>query len=223
MSALLRARFEVLYDRDDAGRLLACNEWERNPPPRFHLFRTPAGNFAGASADVDDARASALLALAEAEPWPDDPRTAPVALDRMLELLGADDASAGPAYVLEHVPDQDDPEVLPLEGRMLEGDLEPWRGDIGQREPLLALCENGVARAICCSARMGPVIHEAGVETRSDARQRGFGTRVVAAWARGVRALGAVPGYSTDWTNAGSRAIAARLGGRLVGVDLQIA
>ena len=70
----------------------------------------------------------------------------------MLELLGADSASAGPR-VLERVPDQDDPEVLPLEGRMLEG--RPWRVDIGQRDPLLALCENGVARAICCSARMG--------------------------------------------------------------------
>ena len=55
-------------------------------------------------------------------------------------------------------------------------------------------------------------------------RHRGarYAPRIVAVWARAVRALGAEPFYRTDWQNAASRAVARKLGLFPYGTDLSI-
>ena len=64
--------------------------------------------------------------------------------------------------------------------------------------------------------------HEAGVETLPDFRGKGYARDVAAEWARRVRGLGAIPLYSTSWTNNASQAVARKL--RLVcyGADFEV-
>jgi predicted GNAT family acetyltransferase len=75
---------------------------------------------------------------------------------------------------------------------------------------------------VCASVRVTVDAHEAGVETHPDFRGRGQGARAVAAWATLVRESGAVPLYSTSWSNEASRRLASRLGLVQFGSDLHI-
>ena len=78
--------------------------------------------------------------------------------------------------------------------------------------PCVAVVRGGAAVALCHSSRRSGVAAEAGVETLSAFRGRGYGAAVVAAWARAVRRESLLPLYSTSWDNAASRALARRLG-----------
>jgi hypothetical protein len=62
--------------------------------------------------------------------------------------------------------------------------------------------------AVCRSVRITPAAHEAGVETLSAFRGRGYAQDVVAGWARVVQSLGALPFYGTSWENTASQAVA---------------
>ena len=64
---------------------------------------------------------------------------------------------------------------------------------------------------------------EAGVETSPAWRRKGHARAVVAAWALAVRASGLLPLYSTDWSNAASRGVAASLDLVAFGEDWNIA
>jgi len=82
--------------------------------------------------------------------------------------------------------------------------------------------EQGGVVALCHSARSTPGAAEAGVETASAYRGRGFAGAVVSRWAVAVRAEGRVPIYSTQWTNHASRAVARKLGLMPFGEDYSI-
>jgi RimJ/RimL family protein N-acetyltransferase len=130
----------------------------------------------------------------------------------------------GPAYRF--------PEALPqapqairfseTDGALLERDFPEWVGDVPYRQPFLALWVDGRVVSVCCSVRIGPRLHEAGVETRQAARGKGFAPLVVAAWAGAVRQVGACPVYSTRWDNIASQSVATRLGLIPFGIDFDI-
>ncbi|HEY1880094.1 MAG TPA: GNAT family N-acetyltransferase [Caulobacteraceae bacterium] len=220
--ALARRRMRALFRHDRRGRLVAINEWSAGTPPRLLLMRTGAGALAGIHYDTPDDVAASLAALARSEP----PALTeiPAFSDRYLEALGATTFRAGPAFVF--------PTTLPAEAEVIEvgagnadllsGGLESWRPDVGRRGPFLAIVEAGRAVALCASVRITRHVHCAGVETAADCRGRGLASRVVAAWAVRVRALGAVPFYSTSWDNLGSRGVARRLDLEQVAVDFAI-
>ncbi len=63
---------------------------------------------------------------------------------------------------------------------------------------MFALAVDGHAVAVCCSVRRTSMAHEAGVETVSPYRGRGYAARVVKAWARAVREARFVTDSSTD-------------------------
>jgi len=71
-------------------------------------------------------------------------------------------------------------------------------------------------------ARKASAVAEAGVETIKEQRGRGYGSLGVLAWAAGVRREGRVPLYSTEWENAGSLALARRIGLTCYAEDLHI-
>ena len=105
---------------------------------------------------------------------------------------------------------------------ILQPMMADWLPDVGHRWPFVAAIEDGQAVAVCASVRISERSHEAGVETAPDYRRRGNAARVVTAWARRVRALGAEPVYSTSFENAASRQVAASLGMKLIGVDFHV-
>jgi predicted GNAT family acetyltransferase len=77
---------------------------------------------------------------------------------------------------------------------------------------VVAIVKDGHPVSVCFCARKSDVAAEAGVETATAYRGRGFAGCVTNAWASLVRSSGLVPLYSTAWTNHASLAVARNLG-----------
>ena len=216
----LDLHLDALFVHDERGRIATRNALDRGPVPRFFLGRTPDGNRWRFREDIPDDLAARLDALSAEEPVVPDLSRPPRHEARYREALSrrapVREAWSGPAYRFPDTLPLTDGNVVPLTRDNVTllhgGDLEPWLGDIGQSEPLVALVREDRAVSICGSVRIAREAHEAGVETSAGARGRGFAVAVVAAWARAVRELGAEPLYSTSWDNAASQAVARKLG-----------
>jgi hypothetical protein len=223
--ALMRKRLATLYRCDDQDRILAVNYFAFVGVPRFHLMCTAYGNIARYRADVPDALIAQLDHLAEREPVVDPPTRLPALYDEYLDALGVRPANwSGPAYMVENDVAPRVPAIVIADGNshLLRGKLEEWLPDVQHCQPLLAVIVDGRAVSLCASVRISAAVHCAGVETLPEYRRRGFALSAVAGWARAVRALGAMPFYSTSWDNISSQAVAARLGATLAGVDFHV-
>ena len=214
---LLERRVAALYSVDGRGRLVGTNEWDSRPAPRCHLMRTPTGPIVRFEAGVPDGLAERLQALGERETWDSAPQSPPRGYDAYLSLLGEQAAVtkvwSGPAYAAMGDAPAGASAISVDEGNagLLAGRFDDWLPDVPHRRPFMAVVEDGKAVSICASARISPAAHCAGVETHPNHRQRGYAVNAVAAWAREVRALGAVPFYSTSWENLASQRVAGRL------------
>lgn len=228
---LLEMQIEALFTHDDRGRIVAINEPEGGPAPRFFFGRTSEGNLWRVRHDVSGETARALEELAMREAVHDDLRAAPGNLDAMVGALGRNqDATiddAGPAYRF--------PDDLPMPGGVtritranlhllgrMVADLEDVDREFERGEPCLVIVVEGMAVALCYSARLTDRAAEAGVETLEPYRGRGYASTVVAAWARAVRGTGRTPLYSTSWDNLASQAVARKLGLIQYGSDLSV-
>jgi len=78
--------------------------------------------------------------------------------------------------------------------------------------PMMAVLVDGHPVSVCCCARRSTIAAEAGLDTASAFRGRGYAPRVASAWAIAVRRSGRTPLYSTDWANTSSLAVARKLG-----------
>ena len=112
------------------------------------------------------------------------------------------------------------PEVLPAATDVfaitklsqLERHFDGWTAEeLPERSPMVAIVENEHAVSVCFCARRSAVAAEAGLDTATAFRGRGYGPRVAAAWALAVRASGRRPLYSTSWSNHASLAVARKL------------
>lgn len=225
LRSLLIRRLDTLYATDGRGRMLHSNEWDHRPAPRFHLMRTPAGPLFRCRHDMPEALVAHLGELCRDEELGAAPRERPARETAYLDLLG-DQAPvtqvwAGPVYRADAVPP---PRRVPVtidagNVELLRPLFADWLPDVPHRRPFLAIVEDDRAVALCTSVRISASVHCAGVETHPGHRRRGHAAAVVAGWAQAVRALGAVPFYSTAWSNQASRAVATRLGLELVGAD----
>ena len=88
--------------------------------------------------------------------------------------------------------------------------------------PCAAVIQNGQAVTICRSVRISNEAAEAGLETLSVYRGRGYAGLAVMAWARAVRKEGRMPLYSTSWDNIASQQVAKKLGLRWYGVNFSV-
>jgi RimJ/RimL family protein N-acetyltransferase len=224
----MRARVAALFTLDEQGRMLRVNEPDGPPAPRFFLGRTPEGHEWRFRHDVDSELCDGLAALCRAELAGSRLAPNPANIDAYLDLLGRASPVrrqwSGPAYRF--------PRALPEVARavhvttrnaaILEPDFADWLAEVRAGQPFMALVVEGRVVSVCCSVRIGPEVHEAGVETHRRRRGRGYGSQVVAAWAAGVRRGGAQPVYSTSWENAGSQAVANRLGLARFGLDFHV-
>jgi hypothetical protein len=206
---LLEVQLETLFEFDPRGRMTGQHA------PRMFLGRTLEGQLLGLRADLSDAMAAELSAVAAHEPAIADLREPPPPAGDFRAALGAIQTEyRGPAFWLPA--ECDDPRAAQLVTRenvgQLAGPFDWLARELDEVSPAVVSLEQGAAVSICHCARRGPRAAEAGVETQEPARERGHARRVVAAWAAHVRASGLRPLYSTWWENSASLALAASLG-----------
>jgi hypothetical protein len=224
----------TLFVLDARGRIRSTREPGGATGPLFSLVRSTSECAWAVRADVPTELARDLDALAREEPPASDLRDPPVHAERYRSVLarmstgsrGGDRArpgpqpsaelreDAGPAFAFPEVLQRPASiELIDDEG-LLDHHFRGWvPGEIAAgRLPVMAVTQDGHPVSICFSARSSDVAAEAGVETASAFRGRGFAPRATEAWAVAIRASGRTPLYSTSWTNHASLAVARKLG-----------
>lgn len=224
----MRLHVEALFTCDEAGRLIAVNERRGAPAPRVFVGRTVEGARAWCRNDLDPALVEELTALADSLA-PGLPSEAE--LDVIVPFAAVLERStpvertfAGPAFACPTKIEvaADTTPVTPRNANVLERWLDEWLEDVAEGLPFEAVLEEGHAVSLCCSVRVTPDAHEAGVETRPEFRGRGHALEAVAGWAAAVHDLGRLPLYSTSWDNHASRAVARKLGLVQFGADFHL-
>jgi GNAT superfamily N-acetyltransferase len=228
---LMETQVQALFTHDGNGRLRHINEPAGAPAPRFFMGRTRDGNLWRFRHDLPDDVAGRLNDLCASEPIRPRFDEPPVHLDSYKRILQSHGEIrrewVGPAYRFPehfrrptHTRLTGIVRITQANSELLRWGFGDWIPGLGSSQPCMAVVEDGRAVSLCCSVRISPQAHEAGVETLPDYRRRGYAARVVAGWAAAVRQLGCTPLYSTSWDNAASRGVAAMLGLILYGVDL---
>jgi len=224
----MRLHMEALFTQDARGRMVCVNEPDGDVAPRFYIGRTVHGSVWRFRHDLDDGLVQTLETLCSKEVPGEEyvlpPHGSGEFEDALARTAPVQKKWAGPAYRF--------PRSLPVtsetlcvrepDSAVLHADLVEWIDDIPERQPFVVYLHAGRAVSVCCSVRKTRAAHEAGVETAQAFRGRGYAAQVVAAWARAVRELGAVPLYSTSWSNRSSQAVATRLGLVRYGTDLHM-
>jgi hypothetical protein len=226
---LMQLHVASLFTYDERGRLLRVNEiGGRAIAPRMYFGRTPKGHVLRVRADVGDDVAAELQAIVRDEPVepdvPQRPHCGALLRATLARIEPIRQVWSGPAYGI-------DPTTLPaaMNATRVERDDSPlvrtfpdWHGEVALRQPFVVALDGDAAAAVCCSVRITPRAHAAGVETLPSARRRGFATQAVIGWAHAVAERGALPFYSTSWDNVASQAVARRLRMHQYGVDFHI-
>ena len=100
---LLTRRVDALYRTDADGRIVATNEWDSRPAPRFHLMRTADGAILRCRADLPDDLVRELGEACGRETWDPGSDAQPSHDDRYLELMArhgpVEKVVSGPAYM----------------------------------------------------------------------------------------------------------------------------
>jgi len=228
---LLEMQIEALFTHDDHGRVVTVNEPDGGPAPRFFFGRTREGNLWRVRHDLPDGIPRRLESLASRDPVHNDLEAPPRNLDAMLAVLAKDGEARvghfGPAYRFpDHLPAPTGVTRITAANahllRRMPAYLDDVKRGLDAYEPRLAVIEDGVAVAICNSARLTNRVAEADVETLEGYRGRGYAPVVVAAWAQAIRATGRTPLYSTSWDNLASQAVARKLGLIQYGTDVSL-
>jgi hypothetical protein len=202
----------TLCESDAGGRLTTTREPAQRPAPLFLLVRSTTTTAWGIRADIPDALAVELDALARDEPPVRELHELPKHVERY-RALGATE-SFGPAFEFPDVVAPPSDIQLVDDERALDMNFHGWvPGEIAAGcAPVMAIVVDGHPVSVCFCARRSDVAAEAGVDTAPAYRGRGYAGQVTAAWALAIRASGRVPLYSTSWTNTASLAVACKLG-----------
>lgn len=223
MAERVKLHLETLFVLDAVGRIGSTREPRANSGPVFILVRSTDDCTWAIRTGVSEEVAGELNRLAREESPLSDLREDPLHADRYKSLLGGR-VRSGPAFTFPQTIPQP-PEVVLVEDEQLLGrHFTGWfPGEMSAgRAPVMAIMDDGYPVSVCFCARRSNVAAEAGVETASGFRGRGFGPRVTAAWTLAVRASGRIPLYSTDWSNEPSLALTRKLCLEVYAVDWSI-
>jgi predicted GNAT family acetyltransferase len=225
---LMSIRAETDFTYDVRGRMLLSNEpceAARRPAPRLFLGLTNAGNVLRVGSTVPDALARHLAAIVDRQAPAGDLRIPPTTLAALRAALArqapVSTEEGGPAYRFLHpIPQPGEAVRLTDTNRALVRETYPWLYDeFADWQPCFAVVRDGAAVSVCYSARFGSVAAEAGVDTLTAFRGRGYAVAVTAAWSAAIREAGRLPLYSTSWENLASQGVARRLGLVQFGAD----
>ena len=202
----------TLYETDARGRLTTTREPARQPAPKFVIVRSTTASAWGIRADVSDALAEELAALAREEPPLIDLHDLPRHVDRYRPLGTTE--WFGPAFEFPELAATAGDIVRVDDERALNVNFRGWApGEIAAGcAPVMGIVVEGHPVSICFCARRSDLAAEAGVDTAPAYRGRGYAGRVTSAWALAMRASGRIPLYSTSWTNTASLGVASKLG-----------
>lgn len=226
---LMTMHVQALFRHDAHGHIATINEPDGGgPAPRFFLGRTAAGNLWRFRPDLPAGLVAELETLCRAEPV-DAPLSAPPRyLNGYLRLLESYAPVAqvwmGPAYAFSGL-SAPKHAVIPIteaNGGHLQNGFDDLLEEVPNWQPFIGLMANEQVVSVCRSVRVTAHAHEAGVETLPDFRGKGYASAVVAAWAHSVKALGALPMYSTSWENKASQAVTKKLNLIQYGSDFHI-
>ncbi|HEX8474488.1 MAG TPA: GNAT family N-acetyltransferase [Pyrinomonadaceae bacterium] len=228
---LMSIHVRALFTHNAASRLLFVNEPDNAVTPAPHLFlgRTGVGNVWRFRADLPENLIQELDSLCTDEPplnteFNEPPRH----VERYVRLLEkhapVESVSTGPAYRFSEniAPSRHPVAMTENDADMLQGGFEELVAELPAWQPFVALIESNRVVSVCRSVRITPEAHEAGVETLPDFRGKGYAKDVAAEWAQRVRAIGAIPLYSTSWENQASQAVARKLRLECYGTDFHI-
>jgi len=230
---LMEVRVAALFTHVADARIRFVNEpWAdaatRTAAPRFFLGRTAEGNLWRFRADVPDALVDHLQDLCFDEPPLSNARDAPRHVASYLRLLAPRESTRlgmGPAYRVPAgaEPSQRAVRITEANAAVLGAGFDDCAPELDSAQPFVGIVSDGRAVSICRSVRIGDRGHEAGVETLTDFRGRGFAPAAVAAWAAAVEQLGCVALYSTSWENTASQRVAGKVGAVFFGADFHVA
>lgn len=221
---LMRLRLETSFVYDGRGRMLRDNDPDGRPAPRLLVARTPDGASYRVGHTVPDDIAAQLAAIIAGEPPAGDFRTPPAGVEALRMALAGDapitEEGGGPAYRFPDTltPPQEAVPITAADVDIVKASF-PWVTEAGW-QPCFAVVRDGVAVSVCFSARLGPWVAEAGVETLPAFRGRGYAAAVTTAWGAAIRKIGRIPLYSTSWDNLASQGVARRLGLTMYGADM---
>ena len=227
---LMKIQVEVLFTQDKSGYLQRINEpsGDGKLAPRFFFGYTKEGSICRFRHDLPNNVVAQLKEVAAAEPMPVNSQKIPRNRTQFEDILQRhapiERVWIGPAYRFpKHITPPTNVVRLSRENvGLLKGDFAEMVPELNSWQPYLAITEDSQAVSICRSVRLSSRAHEAGVDTLTGYRRRGYATLVVAAWALAVRALNRIPLYSTSWGNVASQSVARRLGLVQYGVDYHI-
>jgi hypothetical protein len=203
---------QTAFVLNEDGRIISTREPEPKRGPAFCLVRSTTKCAWAMRADLPQKLSDELDSLAREEPPTLHLRDVPLHAEKYISLVGGR-IESGPAFVFPDTIAQPSGIVFIEELRLLDRYFRGWTAEeIPGRLPIAAILEDWYAVSICFSARLSDIAAEAGLETATTYRGRGFGPRVAAAWALAIRASGRIPLYSTPWTNLASLAVARKLG-----------
>lgn len=223
---LIKMHVQTLYIHDESSRIISINDWNGGIAPRFYLGRTQQGNIWRFRSDLPEELSLQLTSLCKSEPFAVSGR--PTFEAEYLNILSAHSPIKqiwfGPAY---HFPDDitHSPESIPIHinnSSFLQDELQDWISDVPYQQPFMAIIVDEIAVALCASVRITSTAHEAGVETALSHRRKGYAVKVVSAWAKAVKAIGAVPLYSTSIENIASQKVAESLKLTKYGSDFHV-
>ncbi|SKA43329.1 hypothetical protein SAMN04488128_106169 [Chitinophaga eiseniae] len=214
---LMQLHAAVLFTYNTTGRMLQANEpWpDRGPAPRFFLgvpvTSTPVRRY---REDVPEALVQALETVAIPEATAGAPDGAPLQATPYQQLLQSDQWEAGPSFLVPATFTAATPAIhLTTEHIPMIGPEFPWLAqELDIVQPCAAVVQNGQVVSVCRSVRITTAAHEAGIDTLAPFRGKGYAAAALALWAVMVRDMGALPLYSTSWSNNASRNLARKAG-----------
>lgn len=228
---------ETAFVLNAASRIVAINEPNPTPGPRFWMAGTATGNRYLLHEDVSASTAAKIALLMHDEPPLIVPGAAPKHLVRYFGLLGTEKESRGINYELPNMVTHARAAQLVWSGTK-DGDrlVDKLRADgmphglyamgfINTGEfwaPWCALLDDGVVASVCFSARLGKRGADAGVATAPEFRGKGYAAAVTAGWAAHPALANHVLGYSTTIENVASQCTTQRLGLRLIGATITL-
>ena len=227
---LMEIQVEVLFTQDENGHLQYINEpiGDTKIAPRFFFGNTNEGSICRFRHDLPDNVVTQLKEVTTTKLMPMNSEKIPSVHGQFKEILQShapiERVWIGPAYRFpKHISSSTN--VVRLSRAnvdLLKGNFAEMVSELNSSQPCLAVVEDSQVVSICRSVRLSSRAHEAGVDTLTGYRRRGYATSVVAAWALAVRALNRIPLYSTSWDNVASQGVARRLGLVQYGVDYHV-